>query len=312
LRGLVVIDEVQRRPDLFPVLRTLLDRRPVRARFLLLGSASPELLAQTSETLAGRVAFVAMGGFSLAEIGADKLMQLWLRGGFPQSLLARSDTDSHAWREDFIQTFLERDLAQLGSRVPAATMRRLWTMLAHHSGSIWNASEIGNSLGEAHTTVRRHLDVLAGALMVRVLQPWHTNLAKRQVKSPKVYVRDSGLLHGLLGVRTLADLQGHPKSGASWEGFVIEQLLSRPRPLEAYFWRTHAGAELDLLVNRRGRFTGVEMKYTDAPTLTPSMRIALEDLSLDRLLVVYPGTLRYRLAPRVEAVPLQECMDALS
>jgi hypothetical protein len=312
LRGLVVIDEVQRRPDLFPVLRTLLDRRPVRARFLLLGSASPELLAQTSETLAGRVAFVAMGGFSLAEIGAEKLMQLWLRGGFPQSFLGRSDTDSHAWREDFIQTFLERDLAQLGSRVPAATMRRLWTMLAHHSGSIWNASEIGNSLGEAHTTVRRHLDVLAGALMVRVLQPWHTNLAKRQVKSPKVYVRDSGLLHGLLGVRTLADLQGHPKSGASWEGFVIEQLLSRPRPLEAYFWRTHAGAELDLLVNRRGRFTGVEMKYTDAPTLTPSMRIALEDLSLDRLLVVYPGTLRYRLAPRVEAIPLRECIDALS
>jgi len=312
LRGLVVIDEVQRRKDLFPVLRTLLDRRPIPARFLLLGSASPELLAQSSETLAGRIAFVSMSGFSVTESGAGNATRLWQRGGFPRSFLARSDVDSHAWREDFIQTFLERDLAQLGSRVPAPTMRRFWTMLAHLSGGILNSSEIGNSLGEAHTTVRRHLDVMSGALMVRVLQPWHANIGKRQLKSPKIYIRDSGLLHALLGIRTLAELQGHPKAGASWEGFVIEQLLAGPRPAEAYFWRTAAGAELDLLVNHRGRFTGVEVKYSDAPELTPSMRIAMTDLSLDRLLVVYPGAQRYRLAPRIEAVSLSEAIDELS
>jgi hypothetical protein len=311
LRGLVIIDEVQRRPELFAVLRTLLDRRPVRARFLLLGSASPELLAQASESLAGRVAFVAMSGFALAEAGHRNQSALWLRGGFPNAYLARSNTDSLAWRQDFIQTFLERDLALLGSRVPAPTMRRFWAMLAHHSGGIWNASEIGKSLGDSHTTVRRHLDTLSGALMVRVLQPWHANLGKRQVKSPKVYVRDTGLLHALLGIGSRTDLESHPKLGASWEGFVIEQVLARPRPPEAYYWRTQAGAELDLLIRHRGRFVGVEAKYADAPTLTPSMRNALADLALHRLVVVYPGAERYRLAPRIDVMPLAECLDEL-
>lgn len=311
LRGLVVIDEVQRRPDLFPVLRTLLDRRPVKARFLLLGSASPELLAQSSETLAGRVAFVAMSGFALPETGSGSQSQLWLRGGYPNAFLARSNADSFAWRQDFIQTFLERDLAQLGSRVPAPTMRRFWAMLAHHSGGIWNSSEIGRSLGDSHTTVRRHLDTLAAALMVRILQPWHTNLGKRQVKSPKVYVRDSGLLHALLGIESRTELEGHPKLGASWEGFVIEQILARPRPPEAYYWRTQAGAELDLLIRYRGRFVGVEVKYADAPTLTPSMRNAFADLELQRLVVVYPGTLRYRLTRGIDVMSLAECIEEL-
>jgi predicted AAA+ superfamily ATPase len=309
LRGLVIIDEVQRRPDLFPVLRTLLDRRPVKARFLLLGSASPELLAQSSETLAGRVAFVAMSGFTVPEIAAGSSSLLWLRGGYPNAFLARSHADSFAWRQDFIQTFLERDLAQLGSRVPAPTMRRFWAMLAHHSGGIWNSSEIGRSLGDSHTTVRRHLDTLAGALMVRILQPWHANLGKRQVKSPKVYVRDTGLLHALLGIESRADLESHPKLGASWEGFVIEQILAQPRPPEAYYWRTQAGAELDLLIRRRGRFIGIEAKYADAPTLTPSMRHAVADLGLQRLLVVYPGSERYRLAPGIDVVPLADCLE---
>lgn len=311
LRGLVVIDEVQRRPDLFPLLRTLLDRRPLRARFLLLGSASPELLGQSSESLAGRVSFVAISGFTFTEIGGDKQDALWLRGGFPRSFLARTAADSGDWRHDFVQTFLERDLAQLGSRVPAPTMRRFWSMLAHYSGGIWNGSEIGKSLGDSHTTVRRHLDTLAGALMVRVLQPWHANLGKRQVKSPKVYIRDSGLLHTLLGIQSRAELEGHPKLGASWEGFVVEQLLARPRPPEAWYWRTQAGAELDLLIRHRSRFVGVEIKYADAPTLTPSMRTAVADLGLDRLWVVYPGTLRYRLAPRIEVLPLAACIEEL-
>jgi hypothetical protein len=312
LRGLVVIDEVQRRPDLFPALRTLLDRKPLRARFLLLGSASPELLAQSSESLAGRAALVEMAGFSLAEVPQRRQSDLWLRGGFPRAFLARTGRDSLAWRNDFIQTFLERDLAQLGIRVPAPTMRRFWSMLAHHSGGLWNASEIGRSLGEAHTTVRRHLDALAAALVVRILPPWHVNLGKRQVKSPKAYVRDTGLLHALLGIATRADLERHPRLGASFEGFVIEQLLVRLRPREAWFWRTQAGAELDLLIQERGRFVGVEVKYSDAPTLTPSMRSALEDLDLRRLIVVHPGNQRYRLAPKVEVMPLADALEELS
>ncbi|TMH12746.1 MAG: ATP-binding protein, partial [Betaproteobacteria bacterium] len=225
VKGLAVIDEVQRRPDLFPVLRVLADRRPAPARFLVLGSASPELLRQTSETLAGRVRFVEMGGFSLDETGPAHWRRLWARGGFPRSYLARSEAESMGWREDFIRTFLERDLPQLGMRVPAATMRRFWTMLAHYAGAIWNGSEIGRSLGDAHTTVRRHLDLLSSALVVRILQPWHENLGKRQVKAPKVYVRDTGLLHALLSVPDIDALESHPKLGASWESFAIEQVL---------------------------------------------------------------------------------------
>lgn len=311
LRGLIVIDEVQRRPDLFPILRMLLDRKSVRARFLILGSASPELLRQTSETLAGRIATIEMSGFTLEELPADAISRLWLRGGFPRSYLARTEQLSVAWREDFIRTFLERDLAQLGVRVPAGTMRRFWTMLAHYSGGIWNASEIGRSLGEAHTTVRRHLDALSDALVVRVLEPWFENLGKRLVKSPKVYVRDTGLLHGLLGIGSRTELERHPKVGGSWEGFVIEQLLAQLAQPKAYYWRTQAGAELDLLLMIKGKRIGVEIKRADAPTLTPSMAIAMEDLKLHRLYVIYPGAMRYALAKRVEALSLEECVNEL-
>jgi hypothetical protein len=238
------------------------------------------------------------------------LRRLWLRGGFPRSFLASSDASSLAWRRDFINTFLERDLAQLGFRVPAPTMRRLWSMVSHYSGGTWNASEIGRSLGEAHTTVRRHLDALAGALVVRVLEPWFENLDKRQVKAPKVYVRDSGLLHALLGIEGRAQLEGHPKLGASWEGFVVEQVLARAHIRQAYYWRTQAGAELDLLLPLRGERIGIEVKYADAPRMTASMRSAMADLGLARLLIVYPGSTRYALAPNIEVLSLDDCLEA--
>lgn len=312
LRGLVVIDEVQHHPELFPVLRVLSDRKPTRARFLVLGSASPGLLKQSSETLAGRVALVEMTGFTLDEVKTGDVNRLWLRGGFPRSFLARSEAMSTAWRSDFIRSFLERDLAQLGIRVPAGTMRRFWTMIAHYSGGIWNGSEIGRSLGEAHTTVRRHLDALVDALVVRVLEPWFENIGKRQIKAPKVYVRDAGVLHTLLGIGGRRELEGHPKVGGSWEGFVVEQLLARfPYP-NAYYWRTQAGAELDLLLFAKGRRVGVEIKRADAPTMTPSMKAALRDLGLHCLYVVYPGAERYRLTARVEVLPLADCIAELS
>jgi predicted AAA+ superfamily ATPase len=311
LRGLVVIDEVQRRPELYPVLRVLADRRPAPARFLVLGSASPELLQQTSESLAGRVAFVEMSGFQLDEVGAQHWRRLWVRGGFPRSFLARSEGESLRWREDFIRTFLERDLAQLGVRAAAPTMRRFWMMLAHYTGGVWNGSEIGRALGEAHTTVRRRLDVLAGALVVRILEPWFENLAKRQVKAPKVYVRDTGLLHALLGLADFNAIEGHPKLGASWEAFAIEQILALAGSAPAYYWRTQAGAELDLLLFLRNRRIGVEIKYAGAPAMTKSMSAALEDLALERLFIVYPGELRFPLAKRVEALPLSACREEI-
>lgn len=311
LRGLIVIDEIQRHPELFPVLRVLLDRKPSGAKFLLLGSASPDLLRQTSETLAGRIAFVDMGGFVLGEVPQRDLERLWIRGGFPRSFLARSEQQSLAWREDFIRTFLERDLAQFGVRVPAPTMRRFWTMLAHYSGGIWNGSEIGRSLGEAHTTVRRHLDVLAASLVVRVVEPWFENVGKRQTKAPKVYIRDSGVLHALLGITDRRSLEGHPKVGASWEGFVIEQLLARLGGVRPYYWRTQAGAELDLLLNHRGRRLGVEVKHSDAPRVTPSMRSAMNDLKLDALYVVYPGKVPYALSEKIEVLPLEGAIAVL-
>ncbi len=312
LRGLIVLDEVQRHPDLFPILRVLLDRKPVRARFLILGSASPELLRQSSETLAGRVAIVEMGGFTLEELESGQLDRLWLRGGFPRSFLARTDSASSAWREDFIRTFLERDLAQLGVRVPPGTMRRFWTMTAHYSGGIWNSSEIGRSLGDAHTTVRRHLDALSRALVVRVLEPWFANVGKRLVKSPKVYIRDSGLLHTLLGIGERRQLEGHPIVGGSWEGFVIEQLLAHLPKSDAYYWRTQAGAELDLLLFLKGRRIGVEIKRADAPKMTASMVSALNDLELHRLIVVYPGSTVYTLRPKVEVMSLAQCVAELT
>jgi hypothetical protein len=312
LRGLIVIDEVQRHPDLFPILRVLLDRKPIRARFLILGSASPELLRQSSETLAGRLAIVEMAGFTLEEFSRPDLNRLWLRGGFPRSFLARTEAASTAWREDFIRTFLERDLAQLGVQVPSGTMRRFWTMTAHYSGGIWNSSEIGRSLGEAHTTVKRHLDALSGALVVRVLEPWFENVGKRLVKSPKVYIRDSGLLHALLGIGDRRQLDGHPVIGGSWEGFIIEQLLAQLPKARAYYWRTQAGAELDLLLFLKGHRIGIEIKRADAPKMTPSMGSALEDLELHRLLVVYPGSVRYTLHPKVEVMSLSQCVAELA
>jgi len=312
LRGLIVIDEVQRHPDLFPILRVLSDRKPIRARFLILGSASPELLRQSSESLAGRMAIVEMAGFTLEELNRPDLNRLWLRGGFPRSFLARTEAVSTAWREDFIRTFLERDLAQLGVQVPAGKMRRFWTMTAHYSGGIWNSSEIGRSLGEAHTTVRRHLDVLSSALVVRVLEPWYANVGKRLVKSPKVYIRDSGLLHTLLGIGDRRQLDGHPVVGGSWEGFVIEQLLAHLPKAKAYYWRTQAGAELDLLLFLKGRRIGIEIKRNDAPKTTPSMVSALQDLDLHRLLVVYPGSVRYALGPKVGVMSLAQCVADLA
>lgn len=248
LDGLVVIDEVQRRPDLFPVLRVLVDRPQVKTRFLILGNASPDLLRQGSETLAGRIAFHELDGFALDEVGAEQSDAVWLRGGFPRSFLAPTDEDSAAWRREFVRTFLERDLPQLGIQVPSATLHRFWGMLAHHHGQVWNAAELARALGVAGSTVRRCLDLLTGALVVRVLQPWHENLGKRQVKSPKVFVADSGLLHTLLGIIRRDDLERHPKVGASWEGFVQREVMRQigARPEECFFWATHAGAELDL------------------------------------------------------------------
>ncbi len=312
LRGLVVIDEVQRQPGLFQVLRVLADRKPLPARFLVLGSASPELLRQGSESLAGRITFFEMGGFDLSEVGVASLRRLWWRGGFPRAFLARSDTDTRTWQENFIRTFLERDIREFGVQAPAMTLRRLWSMLAHYHGQIWNASEISRSLGEAHTTVKRHLDILTSALMVRQLQPWHENLGKRQVKSPKVYLRDTGLLHALLGIPSFRALEGHPKLGASWEGLVVEMIVRLSGEHNAYFWATQAGAELDLLLILGGKRFGVEVKYGDAPGLSKSMRVASQDLGLTRLFVVYPGEKSYELDHKTEVVPLGEMVARLS
>jgi hypothetical protein len=306
LRGLVVIDEVQRRPDLFPVLRVLADRPRRPARFLLLGSASPELVRASSESLAGRIAYIDMAGFGLRETGDAAQRRLWLRGGFPRSFLARTETLSYTWREDFIRAFIERDIVQLGIQSPSVALRRLWMMLAHYHGQIWNASEIGRSLGEAHTTVKRHLDILTGTFLVRQLQPWFVNIGKRQIRAPKIYLRDSGILHTLLGLRDFAALEGHPKLGASWEGFVLEQAILAAGERNAWYWATQAGAELDLLLDLGGRRYGVEVKYGDAPRLTKSMHIAVSDLKLTRLFVVYPGSQRYALARNIDVLPLPD------
>jgi len=306
LEGLVVIDEVQRRPDLFPVLRVLADRTPNPARFLILGSASGDLLRQTSESLAGRAERIIIGGFALDEIGDGAIQDLWRRGGFPLSYLARTEADSAAWRDQFILTLLERDLPQWGVRVPATALRRFWTIVAHYHGQTWNAADAARTLGVGPAAVGNYLDLLTDAFMVRQLQPWHANLRKRQVKSPKVYVRDSGILHRLLGIDTAKALLTHPKVGASWEGFVIEQVLAAESHDGAYFWGTHQGAEIDLILTRGDRLLGVECKRADAPRMTKSIGIALEDLGLERVAVVYPGERRFPLADHVEAVPVAE------
>ena len=304
LRGLVVIDEVQHAPDLFKVLRVLIDRDDAPAKFLLLGSASPSLLRQTSESLAGRIEIIEIGGLTLDEVGADRQGLLWWRGGHPPSFTAQSDAASRQWRRDFMRTVAERDLRQLGINVAVPAILRFWAMLAHFHGQTWNAADPARSLGVNESTVRRYLDWLTQLYMVRQLQPWYENLGKRQVKAPKLYFHDTGLLHEMLGIASPDDLLIHPRSGASWEGFALEQVLRVAKPDEAYFWATHTGAELDLLLFKDGQRIGVEFKRMDAPRLTPSMRIAIQDLRLERLYVVYPGTRRYAIAERVEAVPL--------
>lgn len=314
LKGLAVIDEIQRFPELFPVLRVLVDRTKSPARFLVLGSASPELLRQGSESLAGRIVYHELGGFSLDDVGIKNYLRLWLRGGFPRSYLASSDTMSEEWRRGFIQTFLERDLPQLGITVRSTTLHRFWSMLSHYHGQIWNASEFGRSFGVADTTVRNYLDLLSSALVVRQLLPWHENISKRQVKSPKVYIADSGLLHTLLGIKTRSDLERHPKIGASWEGFVIEQVIRWMgfRKEDCFFWATHAGAELDLLVVRGQDRLGFEVKLTSSPRVTPSMRSALSDLKLQRLYVIHSGEETFQLERNIQAVALFRLLEDLS
>ena len=311
LKGLVVIDEVHHVPDLFRALRVLVDEPGARKRFLVLGSAAPELLRQGAETLAGRIAWHELHGFRLDELGVGELSRRWLRGAFPRAFLARSDQESRAWREEFIRTFLERDIPQFGLRIPAPALRRFWSMIAHYHAQTWNGSELARAFGVAHTTVQRYLDVLTETFMVRQLPPWHENLSKRQVRAPKVYLRDTGLLHILLGVNTRRELEGHPKVGASWEGMALEVVLDQlgTRTGEAYFWGTHAGAELDLFVIRGRTRLGFEFKRTSAPSVTPSMRTAVADLKLQRLYVIHGGTESFPIGARMLAVPLTRVLE---
>jgi len=313
LRGLVILDEIQRRPDLFLLLRVLADRRPIRTRFLVLGSASPDMLRQSSESLAGRISYYELPGLSLAEVTMDNQAKLWLRGGFPSSYTARTHAESDLWRQDFAKTFLERDLPQLGIRTPSAVLRRFWTMLAHYHGQIWNASEFARSFGVTNKTVNHYLDILTSSFVINSLQPWHENLKKRQVKAPKVYFSDTGLLHSLLRLTTFADLDSHPKVGASWEGFVIHQIIRHlsVNENERFFWATHAGAELDLLVVRGRKRWGFEVKRTSAPSITPSMRSALSDLKLQRLFVIHAGEHSFDMAKKIRAVALSHLLDEL-
>ena len=305
LTGLVVIDEVQRQPQLFETLRVLLDRPGSGMRFLLLGRASPALIRRTSETLAGRVGLVDLSGFDMNEIPPAQWQTLWQRGGFPRSFLSEDDTASALWRENFIRTFLERDIPQLGITIPAESLRRFWTMISHYHGQVWNASEFARAMGTSERTARNYLDILQGAYMVRVFTPWHENLKKRQVKSPKIYVRDCGLLHTLLEIGSFAALSGHPKIGASFEGFVIEQILSILDTRNASFWATHAGSELDLLVSIASKRHGFECKYSEAPGITRSMRIAIRDLQLEHLWVIYPGNEEYELDEAISVLPVR-------
>jgi len=315
LRGTIIIDEVQHHPDLFKTLRVLVDRTlpaKEKPRFLVLGSASWNMLRQTSETLAGRIQFLELTPLSLREAGLNHLNSLWIRGGFPKSFLARSDSQSALWRKSYTKTYLEKDVPSLGMKIPPATLRRFWMMLAHYHGQIFNASEIGRSLGLTDHTVRHYLDILAGTFMVRELTPWFENIGKRQVRAPKLFFRDSGIFHSLLGVSTFDELHRHPKVGASWEGFALEEVIRHHRadPEDVYFWATHNQAELDLLIVKDGKRLGYEVKYTDSPKVTPSMKIAISDLKLDSLRVVYPGKLRFPMAPTMEAVGLQTLFDA--
>lgn len=312
IEGLVVLDEVQTMPELFPALRILADRRPERARFLVLGSSSPDLIRGAAETLAGRVAFVHLSGFDVSEVGADATSRLWHRGGFPRSFLAEDERASYAWRQDFIETFLSRDARRFGITLPPEGLRRFWTMLAHLHGGAVNHSELGRALSLDYKTASRYVDILDGAFLLRRLPPWFENAGKRTVKAPKVYLRDSGLLHALLGLRDASEILAHPRFGTSWEGFAIEAVIAGLKAeRDAYFWATHGGAELDLLVARGGRKYGFEFKYADAPRTTKSMRVALADLDLAHLFVVYPGTRRFALDERITALPLGDVTDTV-
>jgi hypothetical protein len=306
LQGIVILDEIQVMPELFSVLRVLVDRPETRARFLILGSASPTLIRKVSETLAGRIEFIELSGFDLSETGINSWKNLWLRGGFPRSFLADSDEDSLAWREGFIRTFLERDIPQLGITVPAAAMRRFWTMLAHYHGQTWNASELARSMGLSDKTVRSYVDILTGTYMIRQLQPWFENITKRQVKSPKIYFRDSGLLHGLLNLPNFHALSGHPRVGASWEGFALEEFLRIVKPSEAFFWATYNSIEIDLFFLHRGHRYAVEAKFNEAPKITRSMQTVLRDLALDHLWIIYPGEQRYPVHEKITVCPLRD------
>jgi predicted AAA+ superfamily ATPase len=311
LTGLVILDEVQRRPEIFTTLRVLADRPRHPCRFLVLGSASPDLLRQTSETLAGRITYHYLEGFGLEEVDLSEADKLWRRGGFPRSFLARTEPESMGWRREFIRTFVERDIPQLGIRVASNTMRRFWTMLAHYHGQTWNSSEFARAFGVSDQSVRHYLDLLTSALVVRQLPPWHANIAKRQVKAPKVYIIDSGLLHTLLNLPTQRDLEGHPKVGASWEGFVVGQLIAhlRAEPEECHYWATQSGAELDLYVERGSSRWGFEIKRTTAPSVTPSMRHALDDLNLTSLDVIHAGEHTFLLHERIRAVSISRLLD---
>ena len=309
LRGLVVLDEVQRRPELFPVLRVLMDREDAPAKFLLLGSASPFLVRGVTESLAGRVAFIDLQGFLLDEVGTGDLYRLWARGGFPRSFLAEDENSSHGWRRDFIRTFIEKDFAALGLGATPSSLGRLWQMAAHYHGQTLNASEIGRALGESYKTVQRHMELLEGAFMIRLLKPWYENLGKRLVKSPKLYVRDSGLFHSLLGIGSHDALLSHPKIGASWEGFALEQVLARLPKIDAWFWGTQGGAELDLFIQPDGKRIGFEFKVADAPRMTKSLLIARNDLGLQELVVVKPRGNGYPLEKNIRVLPLAEALE---
>ena len=311
LTGLVILDEIQRRPDLFPLLRVLADRPGVPARFLILGSASPKLIKDGSESLAGRVSFIDVTGFALSELDMDTQPRLWWRGGFPRAYLAGDDTAARQWINDFRRTFLERDIPQLGIQIPAATLGRFWTMIAHYHGQVLNLAELARALGASEPTARRYVDILSDTYVVRQLPPWFENLKKRQVRSPKVYVRDSGILHALLSIPDEPGLQSHPKLGASWEGFCIEQILHVCGDRDAYFWGTHSGAELDLLLTHGGKRLGIEFKFSDQPRTTKSMHVALQDLDLDHLYVVHPGSHVFPLTEAITAVSLPHIIEHL-
>lgn len=312
LEGLIVIDEVQRKPDLFPLLRYLVDSKPAQ-RYLLLGSASRDLIRQSSETLAGRIAYVRLGGFLPEDLEPEGMKRLWLRGGLPPAYVAPSDRASLLWRENYVTTFLERDIPQFGITIPPHTLRRFWMMICHYHGQVLNHAHLGRAFGISAVTSRRYVDILCGTFMVRLVPPWHENLKKRQVKHPKLYLVDSGVLHALLGVQTEEELFGMPQVGASWEGFALECLMRRFPELDerVHFWSTHSGAELDLFWEMRGRRYGVEFKLSDAPKLSKSMSSCEESLNLDHLWVIYPGRESYELSRSITVVGLNEASERL-